>query len=147
MLSGSCAHYYDPVGHARRLGLRVITLDPTVTAWATYRPSTRTIALHAGLDLARARVAVAHIVVHVEQGAYTSCSTWTDPAELDIHRIAARRLICPCALNWAYAEGHPDPAATLGVDPWTLQVRLASLDQASTGAAPALSGSPQAAVA
>ena len=127
---------YDPVAHARRLGLTIVQ-SHAVDGWGDYREGV--IRLHPALTTVERRVTIAHEIVHHERGddgAY--CTSWHERrGELRVHECAAARLLPVCALAYAVRvvgdEGpssRPALADVLDVDQYTLSVRLDHLTAA-----------------
>lgn len=92
--------------------------------------ASRTIVMRKGMSFAERRCTIAHEVEHVQRGRFSRCSILREEADVD-RRVS--RLLLPDIATVADAlifhhGRHDDAADELWVDPWTLEVRLGSLD-------------------
>lgn len=116
---------------------RALRTFPDVTLhWArrpgllgTWSSTTRTITLHPDQSHAERRCKLTHELVHAERNDTGSCDIKT---ELQVHRLAARRLITRAALidALAWSGDEYELAEELWVDVDTIRVRLAGLTAA-----------------
>lgn len=125
-------HHFNPWRRLRALGptwklrfSRQLGGDTYgVTNWGT-----RTITLAEGMSFEERRCTITHEVTHVQRGPASTCGAVGE--ELVVDRISARLLLpsmCDIADTLVFHRGdHDRAAADLWVDPWMLDVRLASL--------------------
>jgi hypothetical protein len=130
---------FDPYDALARLpGVTVVTSRLPAGEMGCYDHTTATVHLGLGLTAAEERSTAAHEAVHAERG--DCCLEGVGPdgtrldarQELQVHRIAANRLVTLDALADALAGTHAleEAAEELAVDEDTLWLRLESLTSA-----------------
>lgn len=119
---------YNPWEHAAALEVRILFRDLPEEIWGHYHLPSRTVVLGRHLVQCERRATLAHELVHVERR--DGCQQ-SERVELEVHQVAARRLItldmlCDAAA-WAGGVDLGAIAEECWVDDETVRVRLATL--------------------